>query len=332
MYLSKLNDRYGTLGLAEDTWALNEGVIDEDGFLKQAYLYFEEREAQLFTALEKTRRGLTVCVFDTPDRIQHMFFRCLDPTHPANEGKETEKYRGVIEDVYRRMDDLVGRVMARLDDKSVLIVMSDHGFTPFRRGVNINTWLLQNGYLALKDGKTTSGEWFADVDWSRTRAYCLGLTGIFINRQGREGQGIVDEGAELRLLKRELVTKLTGLVDAETGQLAIREVQDCRGDVLGTLPRQRTRSAARVQRRVSDLLGMRQRQGHPLRLREQHEAMERGSLRRSQARPRHLLLQPPDQRACAGHSRRGAHRAATLRRRHPSLHGRQALAGRTPDP
>ncbi len=226
VYLSKLNDRFGTLGLAEDTWALNEGVIDEDSFLEQAYLYFQERETQLFTALDKTRRGLTVCVFDTPDRIQHMFFRCLDPAHPANEGKETEKYRGVIEDVYRRMDALVGRVMARLDDRSVLIVMSDHGFTPFRRGVNINTWLLENGYLTLKDGKTTSGEWFADVDWSRTRAYCLGLTGIFINRKGREGQGLVEEGTELRLLKRQLVSKLTGLVDAETGQLAIREVQD----------------------------------------------------------------------------------------------------------
>jgi predicted AlkP superfamily phosphohydrolase/phosphomutase len=124
------------------------------------------------------------------------------------------------------MDALVGRVMARLDDRSVLIVMSDHGFTPFRRGVNINTWLLENGYLFLKDGKTASGEWFADVDWSRTRAYCLGLTGIFINRKGREGQGIVEEGAELRLLKRQLVTRLTSLADAETGQLAIREVQD----------------------------------------------------------------------------------------------------------
>jgi predicted AlkP superfamily phosphohydrolase/phosphomutase len=226
VYLAKLNDRFGTLGLAEDTWALNEGVIDEDGFLQQAYLYCAEREAQLFTAIEKTRRGLCVCVFDTPDRIQHMFFRTLDPTHPANAGKETARYRGVIEDVYRRMDDLVGRVMARLDDASVLIVMSDHGFAPFRRGVNINSWLLQNGYLALKSGATGGGEWFADVDWSRTRAYCLGLTGIFINRKDREGQGIVQDGAELRALKRDLVAKLTGLVDGETGEVAIREVVD----------------------------------------------------------------------------------------------------------
>jgi predicted AlkP superfamily phosphohydrolase/phosphomutase len=226
VYMSKLIDRFGTLGLAEDTWALNEGVIDEDAFLEQAWLYFEEREKQFLAALDRTRKGLTVCVFDTPDRIQHMFFRCLDDAHPANEGKETARYRNVIEDTYKRMDDLLGRVMARLAPTDVLFVMSDHGFTPFRRGVNINTWLLQNGYLALKEGKTSSGEWFADVDWSRTRAYCLGLTGMFINKKGREGQGIVDDGEELAALKRELVSKLSGLVDTERGELAIREVMD----------------------------------------------------------------------------------------------------------
>jgi predicted AlkP superfamily phosphohydrolase/phosphomutase len=226
VYLSKLVDRFGTLGLAEDTWALNEGVIDEDAFLEQAYLYFDERERQFLAALDKTRKGLTVCVFDTPDRIQHMFFRTLDDNHPANEGKETARYKGVIEETYRRMDALVGRTLDRLDDRSVLMVMSDHGFSPFRRGVNINTWLLQNGYLTLKDGKTTSGEWFADVDWSRTKAYCLGLTGMFINRKGREGRGIVGEGAELAALKRELVSKLSGLVDTDRGELAIREVMD----------------------------------------------------------------------------------------------------------
>jgi predicted AlkP superfamily phosphohydrolase/phosphomutase len=229
VYLSKLVDRFGTLGLAEDTWALNEGVIDEDAFLEQAYLYFDERERQFLAALDRTPRGLTVCVFDTPDRIQHMFFRTLDDAHPANEGKETARYKHVIEDVYRRMDALVGRIQDRLDDRSVLIVMSDHGFSPFRRGVNINTWLLQNGYLALKEGRSTSGEWFADVDWTRTRAYCLGLTGMFINRKGREGRGIVDEGEELAALKRELVSKLSGLVDAERGEIAIREIMDTAG-------------------------------------------------------------------------------------------------------
>jgi predicted AlkP superfamily phosphohydrolase/phosphomutase len=226
VYQSKLIGRFGTLGLAEDTWALNEGVIDEEAFLEQAWLYFEERERQFLTALDRTRTGLTVCVFDTSDRIQHMFFRTLDDAHPANAGKETARYRSVIEDTYVRMDALVGRILQRLDDRAVFIVMSDHGFTPFRRGVNINSWLLQNGYLALKGDRTTSGEWFADVDWSRTRAYCLGLTGMFINRTGREGQGIVNEGEELARLKRDLIARLSGLVDTERGETAIAEVMD----------------------------------------------------------------------------------------------------------
>ena len=226
VYLAKLIGPYGTLGLAEDTWALNERAIDEDAFLKQAYLFYDEREKMFLQALEKTRKGLCVCVFDTTDRIQHMFFRCLDEKHPANKGKEVEKYKEVIKDLYVRMDQLLGRVLAKVDDKTVVLVMSDHGFTQFKRGVNINTWLFQNGYLTLKDGRNTCGEWLQDVDWERTKAFSLGLTGIFINRKGREAQGIVEEGEELHELKRELIAKLTRLMDEEASQVAIREVVD----------------------------------------------------------------------------------------------------------
>ena len=226
VYLAKLLGPYATLGLAEDTWALNEGVLDEEAFLQQAYLHCAERERMLFSALDKTKQGLCVCVFDTTDRIQHMFFRCLDATHPANRGKETVKYAHVIEDLYKRMDDILGRVMAQMDDDSVLLVMSDHGFTQFKRGVNVNSWLHQHGYLVLQDGCDTSGDWFAAVDWERTKAFSLGLIGLFINRKGREACGIVEEGEELHNLKRELIEKLTGLVDDETGNVAIREIID----------------------------------------------------------------------------------------------------------
>ncbi len=224
IYLAKLLGPYGTLGLAEDTWALNEGVLDEDAFLKQAYLLYEEREKMFFKALERTPRGLCVCVFDTTDRVQHMFFRCLDETHPANRGKEIERFKNVIADLYVRMDNLIGRVLEKVNEKTVVIVMSDHGFTQFKRGVNINTWLFLNGYLTLRDGSTQSGEWFKGVDWEKTRAFSLGLTGVFINRKGRESRGIVEEGLELQNLRRELITKLRGLMDEETGARAIVEV------------------------------------------------------------------------------------------------------------
>jgi predicted AlkP superfamily phosphohydrolase/phosphomutase len=226
VYLAKLNGLYGTLGLAEDTWALNEGVLDEEAFLKHAWLFYDEREKMFLSAIDRTPRGLTTCVFDTPDRIQHMFFRCLDETHPANRGKEFEKYRGVIEDLYCRMDRLVGKVMDTVDDQTVVLVMSDHGFTQFKRGVNLNSWFLKQGYLKLLPGKSASGDWFEDVDWGATRAFALGLTGVFINRKGRESHGVVKPGEELRQLRTELISRLTGLKDEASGQTAILEVTD----------------------------------------------------------------------------------------------------------
>jgi predicted AlkP superfamily phosphohydrolase/phosphomutase len=104
------------------------------------------------------------------------------------------------------------------------MVISDHGFTNFRRGVNLNTWLKENGYLHLKEGAETSGDWFEEVDWSRTRAFSLGLTGMFINRRGRERSGIVEEGEEYETLKNELIEKLKALTDPQTGRRAILDV------------------------------------------------------------------------------------------------------------
>lgn len=226
IYLAKLNGLFGTLGLAEDTWALNEGVLDEEAFLKQAYLFYEERERMFLSALQRTPRGVTACVFDTSDRIQHMFFRCLDETHPANRGKEVNRYRRVIEDLYVGMDQLVGRVLEKIDRQTVLIVMSDHGFTQFRRGVNLNTWLAQQGYLKLLPGRSTGGDWFEGVDWANTKAFALGLTGVFINRKGREAHGTVSPGEELRQLKRDIISRLVGLQDTATNDAAILEVTD----------------------------------------------------------------------------------------------------------
>lgn len=226
IYLAKKQGPFATLGLAEDTWALNERAIDEAAFLEQAWLHHEERETMLLDALAHTRKGLTVCVFDTTDRIQHMFFRTLDPDHPANRDKETERYAGVIEDLYRRVDDLLGRVRETLAPEDLLLVISDHGFRQFKRGVNLNAWLRDEGYLHLKEDKRLGGDWLQDVDWSRTRAFSLGLTGLFLNRKGREAQGIVAEGEETQQLKHELAEKLSGLRDGESGPVAINAMFD----------------------------------------------------------------------------------------------------------
>jgi len=215
---------FATLGLAEDTWALSEKLMSEDMFLEQAYDIHREREEMFFDALRRVRRGLVACVFDGPDRIQHMFFRFIDDQHPALTAAQRESHRDAIKDMYQRMDDLVGRTMARLDGKTALFVMSDHGFKTFRRGVDLNAWLRDNGYLKLKNGKTVAEKpYLADIDWSRTRAYAIGLAGIYINQKGREAHGIVEAGKEARALMHEIAGKLTGLVDQENGAVAIKE-------------------------------------------------------------------------------------------------------------
>ena len=226
VYLAKKLGKYSTLGLAEYTWALNEGVIDDGTFLQQTYDIDRERESMLFAAIEKLRRGVAVCVFDATDRIQHMFWRYLEEGHPAAPHPEEAEHRDAIERLYVHNDALVGRVMEKIGEGDLLMVISDHGFNSFRRGVNVNTWLHANGYLALKEGTDGSSEWLRDVDWSRTTAYCIGLTGMFFNLKGREGEGIVEPGEEAAELKAEIVQKLTGLVDEEKGEVGIREAFD----------------------------------------------------------------------------------------------------------
>ncbi|NIO22301.1 MAG: hypothetical protein GTN76_16630 [Candidatus Aenigmarchaeota archaeon] len=192
--------------------------------MKQAYDIYEERRKHLLHAIELSREGLVVSVFDTTDRIQHMFFRYLDPDHPANRDKESEAYKDAIEELYVKMDGLLGEILSILDDKDVLLVVSDHGFESFKWGINLNSWLWREGYLVFKDGVPPSGEWFPDVDWTRTRAYAYGLSGIFLNLRGRERSGIVDRGEERTKLCGELKSKLTSMLDQRNGMLPIRHV------------------------------------------------------------------------------------------------------------
>ncbi len=226
VYLSKLLGSYITLGEANDTWALNEGALSEEAFLELTYSNHKEWENMFFNALAKTRRGVVACVFETTDSIQHMFYRYLDEKHPALKTGQAKMSAAVIEELYTKMDEMIGRVMQKIDGKSVLVVMSDHGFKSFRRGVNLNSWLYRNGYLALKDGKKESGEWFKDVDWERTKAYALGLGGLYINQKGREAKGIVSAGEEMKNLKKELVDRLSGLKDEANGSTGINQIFD----------------------------------------------------------------------------------------------------------
>ncbi|REJ86300.1 MAG: nucleotide pyrophosphatase [Acidobacteria bacterium] len=225
-YLAKQVGPYATLGLAEDTWALNEKVTDDGTFLQQTYDIENERERMFFSALDRLREGSLVCVFDGTDRIQHMFWRYTEEGHPAAAGAGDAPHKDAITELYRNNDALVGRVMEKLRPGDLLMVLSDHGFDSFRRGINLNRWLLDQGLLTLKEGADGKADWLTDVDWSRTKAYSLGLAGIFLNLEGREASGIVKPGAEAAAVKKQIMDGLRGLRDEERGEIGINEAFD----------------------------------------------------------------------------------------------------------
>jgi predicted AlkP superfamily phosphohydrolase/phosphomutase len=225
--LSRAIGRYHTTGLSEDHAALSNGRISEAAFLDQCDGLWREREAMFEHELARFESGVLYCLFGIPDRVQHMFWRYRDPGHPANRGRPiVSEHRNAIAEAYRRSDAQVGRALRAADERTLVIALSDHGFGSFRRGVNLNTWLHEKGLLSVVGGERSAGPDgppLGQIDWSKTKAYSIGLGGIFLNLRGREGAGVVAP-EEAERLKEELAGALGGLVDPENGAVAIRSV------------------------------------------------------------------------------------------------------------
>jgi predicted AlkP superfamily phosphohydrolase/phosphomutase len=214
-YLAMLHGPFGTLGLAEDTTAFEAGILDANSFLKQSYDLQEERERIFLESLRKNRDGLTVGVFDLADRVQHMF---MDRDCGTIANPDT----AIIDAAYEHFDRLVGKEKTLIDDKTVLFVVSDHGFTHIRRLIHINSWLRAAGFLAIKPGSDKRG-FLHDVDWTGTRAFGLGLNGLHLNIKGRDPQGIV-RATDMAALAREIAARLKDLRDPQTGELVVHDV------------------------------------------------------------------------------------------------------------
>ncbi|MBI2822790.1 MAG: alkaline phosphatase family protein, partial [Acidobacteria bacterium] len=165
-----------TQGIAEDTKALSAGVFNDGEYLQQARLVLEDQLRIFDLELERFDAGFLFFYFSGVDQNSHMFWRAIDPDSPAYTAEINRQYGGVLEQFYEEMDQVVGQAMSALDADTTLLVLSDHGFGPYRRSFNLNTWLLHNGYIILKEGAAPKGsDIFSAVDWSRTRAYSLGL-------------------------------------------------------------------------------------------------------------------------------------------------------------
>jgi len=194
-----------TQGMAEDTAALRKGVLTRQEYLQQAALVHKEHLAILHHAIEKQKDGFLFFHFFGIDQNSHMLWG---------------KYDSELLETYKLVDRTVGEVMKKAPD-ATLIVMSDHGFNTFDRAVNLNAWLMKEGYLTLTDPKLVGdAEAFVNVDWAKTKAYAVGLNAIYINQVGREERGSVHPVERQRLLD-EMEKKLLTFRDPGTGEAVI---------------------------------------------------------------------------------------------------------------
>jgi len=215
---------YRTLGWAEATWPLNEDRIDEKVFMDDLYRAFDDRAQVILQRIDSKQWDLLVGVIESTDRVQHMMWRLIDPAHPMYDKALAAKFGDSIERVYRKCDDFVGEVMARVDRSTPILIVSDHGFHSFRQSVNLNTWLVQEGFMAIRGQQPGEkklqdlfggGTFWENVDWTHTRAYSMGLGQIYVNLQGREGHGSVAP-ADSDNVQNAVVGRLLEMMDPKT--------------------------------------------------------------------------------------------------------------------
>ena len=232
-FSDQLFDQFGyfyTQNMPPDTKALEHGVFSDKEFLQQAGQVFDEEEQRLYGELEHFQDGLLYHYFCISDQLSHTFFRTIDPAHPLYTEQLHEQYGMVFEDMYRRFDKIIGKVLKYVDEDTLLIILSDHGFASFRRGVNVNTILLDKGYITLKKPEEQGQhEYFDNVDWDNTIAYNLGINALYLNLFDRERYGsvFIEEYEQVREKIRQM---LLAYVDPKTGEKPIRHVY-CREDI-----------------------------------------------------------------------------------------------------
>jgi predicted AlkP superfamily phosphohydrolase/phosphomutase len=229
---------FWTKGLPCDTKAFDYKVINDEEYVGQAELVLAERMALFDHLWSRYDSGLFYFYVSSTDQDAHMLWRNMDATHPKH-GEADPRFAGYIMDLYAKMDALVGKVLPAVDDKTLLLICSDHGFAQFGRQFHLNTWLRDNGWLAVKPGAERKPETsILDVDWSRTAAYGIGFNALYLNLKGREREGIVEPEKAGELATR-LKGELEAVTDGETGKRPVAKVYErdriYTGDAVGRM-------------------------------------------------------------------------------------------------
>ena len=219
------------------------------GLCERALQSLEQRHKVLEGLLELDPPEFVFAVLETPDRLQHVYYRYMDPSDEMYDTEQGARLRPAIHRCFAAMDRIVGVLEDYAGADGGVIVCSDHGFTAWEVSVHSNALLAEWGYLKLKRGsrliqtraarsvvpvakrflpakfaREAKNRTFGAIDWSRTKAFASPIPqqGIFVNLQGREPMGIVPS-SQLDAVKSELVERFESLTGPD-GQPATDRV------------------------------------------------------------------------------------------------------------
>jgi len=257
----EMKEAIGEYNMHGDYWT--RGTPEE--YLRNVFQTIEDQSKAIKYLMKRHDWDLFFAVFGSTDRVQHFFWKYIDPTHPRHRPDMARHLQDSVLEVYKKIDALIAEYLEMLPPNTTTFLMSDHGAGPFHKIVYLDKWLKQQGYLTYKDagGKASVKRIFFDlgkdayvglrkflpravkdylksmmpetrrkieshlimspVDWSRTRAFYLGIesTRIFINVKGRFPFGTVEPGPEYERLRDELIEKLKELKDPDTGEAVV---------------------------------------------------------------------------------------------------------------
>jgi len=229
-FSKQLAKRFGpfeTVGWSCMTHPYKDKVIDPITFMEDIEFTMKWREQMTMGMLADDDWRLFMSCLSTPDRVQHMMYQFYDEGHPLYDPEQASQemvffgekiqLRDAVPAIYRQVDRIVGRVMDEvLRDGDTLLIGADHGFQSFRHQVHINNWLVEHGYLVLKEPYRAGTSKLVGMyaDWSKTRAYSLGLGAVYLNLRGREPNGIVDK-ADAHALMEEIRAKFIASKDED---------------------------------------------------------------------------------------------------------------------
>ncbi|MEE8169002.1 MAG: alkaline phosphatase family protein, partial [Phycisphaerae bacterium] len=196
-YAKELADNVGriyTLGMPEDNKAFSSRAkaLSAEAFRQQCRQVLDDVWATTEYELDRYRGGLFFTYFRTTDVVSHMMWYMMDSEHVMHDEDAAKLHGTAIQQAYQWVDEKVGEIRARIGDDVLFIVMSDHGFAPFYREFRLSTWLLDNGWTTLYPwSEADTAHIMDDVNWEETRAYAVGLNGLYVNLEGRESRGAV---------------------------------------------------------------------------------------------------------------------------------------------